>query len=180
MGFFLRSRCRPRRWILKSLIITWRIRQTVNARFKLWISRNRKWGDKNGSSKRETWSSSTNSRLPFDVNVKLILYYYSFFFRYDLNPDPSLISFKHNLASLCEMRGSSKNGNCRPLKLRWSKLTVYPPSLPHFLDNARKVSRFSLPLFQKSIWIVIHFPFSYFQSWALTIRTEISVIAGRI
>ena len=47
-------------------------------------------------------------KLAFDVNMKLTLYY--FFFQYDLNPDPSLISVKNNLASLCEMRGSSKNG----------------------------------------------------------------------
>ena len=47
-------------------------------------------------------------KFAFDVNVKLTLYY--FFFQYDLKPDPSLISVKNNLASLCEMRGSSKNG----------------------------------------------------------------------
>ena len=131
--FFWRSRCRPRRWILKSLIITWRIRQTVNVRFKLWISRNRKWGDKNGSKQllwfkklreiTDLWVEIMNStsegdkwrgnlvtwyKFAFDVNVKLTLYY--FFFQFDLNPDPSLISVKNNLASLCEMRGSSKNG----------------------------------------------------------------------
>ena len=32
------------------------------------------WSTNLGASKEETWSRGTNSRLPFDVNVKLNLY----------------------------------------------------------------------------------------------------------
>ena len=82
---------RPKNIIMESLSFTY----TTNVRFKLRISGNRKSADKNDSkqflwikklmklqfmctimnskttSKGETWSRGTNSRLPFDVNAKL-------------------------------------------------------------------------------------------------------------
>ena len=83
---------RPKNIIMERLSFTC----TTNVRFKLRISGNRKSADKNDSkqflwikkfreatnlcvqimnskttSKGETWSRGTNSRLPFDVNAKL-------------------------------------------------------------------------------------------------------------
>ena len=85
------------------------------------------------------------------------------------------------------MRGSSKNGrmynyqillaccvtncvsrlefqtkNCRPLALTWTKLILYPPSLPYFLDNARKCFSFLTSVIYKINMDCYSFSFQLF------------------